>query len=119
MDYKLKYEKYKAKYLTLKNQHITQLGGSTKDHELYLFKADWCSHCKAFKKNWEELKNSNLKNKVKFITIDADADKKIINEWNIGGYPTVIFKNGDTAIEYNGDRSVKSINDFLNKNIKN
>lgn len=119
MDYKLKYEKYKAKYLALKNKlNINQLGGSSEKPELYLFKAEWCGHCKNFKSDWEKLKeNPNLKEKVNFITMDSDKNKKEIDEWKIMGFPTIILKKGDNAIEYDGSRSVNAIEQFIKKNI--
>ena len=119
MDYKLKYEKYKTKYLELRNKlNLNQNGGSNEKSELYLFKAEWCGHCRNFKDEWKKLKkNSDLKNKVNFITMDSEINKKEIVDWNINGFPTIILKKGDTAIEYNGERSVSAIEDFINKNI--
>ena len=119
MDYKLKYEKYKAKYLALKNKlNISQLGGSSEKPELYLFKAEWCGHCKNFKPEWGKLKkNSKLKEKVNFITMDSDINQKEINEWKIEGFPTIILKKGSNAIEYNGNRTVEEIENFIKENI--
>ena len=118
MNYKLKYQKYKAKYLALRNElYVNQSGGSNKP-ELYLFKAEWCGHCKNFISDWEKLKEDpKLKNKINFITMDSEIDKKIINEWDIKGFPTIILKKGTNAIEYNGNRSINNIQTFINKNI--
>ena len=119
MNYKIKYEKYKFKYLELKsNLNISQQGGSYKKPELYLFKANWCGYCTNFKPVWETLQNSNLKEKVNFYTLDDNTDKEIISEWKINGYPTIILKKGDNdEIEYNGERSLTKIEEFINKNI--
>lgn len=119
MDYKSKYEKYKIKYFELKNKLISnQNGGSLKKPELYLFKAEWCGHCQNFKPEWEKLiKNNNFKNKINFITMDSDKNKKEINEWKIEGYPTIIFKKDNKAIEYAGNRSINAIEKFINENI--
>ena len=120
MDYKLKYEKYKIKYSALKNKlNINnQNGGSSSSKPtLYLFKADWCGHCKMFKDDWEKLQGNNeLKKKVNFVTIDADKNKDKIEEWDVKGFPTLIFKKENKAIEYGDKRSVENITEFLNKN---
>jgi thiol-disulfide isomerase/thioredoxin len=116
-NYRNKYLKYKEKYLNLKN---IQSGGKNTEnkHTLYLFKADWCGHCNAFKNNWEELKkDKELSNKINFITVDSN-DKSKINQWKISGYPTIIFhKNESDAIEYNDNRDVNSIKKFINSHI--
>ena len=120
MDYKEKYEKYKTKYLRLKKKlSNNQNGGSLNDKpNLYLFKAEWCGHCNNFKSDWEKLQNNNkLKKQINFITMDSTINKKEISEWKIEGYPTIILKKGNNAIEYVGKRSVESIEDFLKKNI--
>lgn len=113
-----KYLKYKDKYLKLKkledmlnSQTVTQQGGSNKK-EIYLFKADWCGHCKAFKPVWEELE-SNFKTKYSFKVYDADKNEKEIKEWQIGGFPTVIAKEGTKAIEYVGPRDYESLKNFF------
>ena len=120
MEYKLKYEKYKTKYLELKNTIDTnQLGGKTENKpELYLFKAEWCGHCKSFKDDWGTLsQNSHLKEKVNFVTYDSEQNKNAINEWQVTGFPTLILKNGDKAIEYSGSRTVSAIEKFIKDNI--
>lgn len=119
MDYKLKYEKYKAKYTALKNKlSINQNGGSSKKPELYLFKADWCGHCKNFKTHWNSLQhNTTLKNKIKFVTVDSNEDANEIKQWKIQGYPTIILKNGSNAMEYNGERTSDKIIEFINDNV--
>lgn len=115
MDYFQKYQKYKSKYLNLLNSH-NQIGGkSSKD--LYLFKAEWCGHCKAFKDDWNKLQNdSELKNKINFITMDANQDAAHIKEWNIDGYPTIILKSGNKATEYSGPHKIDAIKEFISKN---
>ena len=114
MDYKLKYEIYKSKYLSLKNQN----GGSSNKPTLYLFKAEWCGHCKHFAPEWEKLKNnSKINNKVNFVTMDSEKDREEINKnWNIEGFPTIILKKGDKKIDYNSARTEEHIINFLNKN---
>lgn len=121
MNYHEKYLKYKAKYLKLKYQEkqlnnlIIQDGGANnkeKDTTLYLFKADWCPHCKQFKNTWSNLKK-DFGTKVNFIMFDADKDASKIKEFNIEGYPTLILKSGEKAIEYVGPRNFESVKEFI------
>jgi protein disulfide-isomerase A4 len=115
MDYKLKYEIYKSKYLSLKNQK----GGSINKPTLYLFKAEWCGHCKHFAPEWEKLKNNNeIKNKINFVTMDSEINKNEINKnWKIEGFPTIILNKGDIKINYNSSRTEENIVQFINQHI--
>ena len=114
MDYQEKYLKYKTKYLKLKNKNKKMLGGSNneKDNTLYLFKANWCHHCNSFKSTWSDLQNK-IGNKINFVTYDADEDSKILKEYKIDGFPTLILKSKGKAIEYVGPRDFNSIKEFI------
>jgi thiol-disulfide isomerase/thioredoxin len=111
MDYKDKYLKYKSKYVNLKNR-LTQSGGSDNKSTIYLFKAEWCGHCKNFKSTWDALKNKYA-NQYNFITYDADKNSKEIKQWNIEGFPTIFKQTGNKAVEYVGSRDVDSMVNFL------
>ena len=108
-----KYLIYKMKYLELNNLN-NLVGGGENKNSLYLFKADWCGHCKNFKSTWNKLKNE-LNNDIEFITYDSNKDANIIKEFNIQGYPTLILKKNNKAIEYMGNRNINDIKEFINK----
>ena len=95
-------------------------GGNGDQNEMMLFKANWCGHCKTFLPTWEKIsKDSNLN--VNFKTFDSEQDKKIIEQYNIQGFPTIMYKVDNTLIEYNGNRDANSIKEFIlsyNKNKK-
>jgi len=127
LEYKEKYLKYKAKYLKLKSKEkelnkksINMKGGSNMNdnnnnkNSIYLFKADWCGHCKQFKPTWNKLKDE-MSNKINFITYDSVKNAKEIKEYNISGFPTLIIKTGNKAIEYVGPKNEQSIKDFINQ----
>ena len=112
-DFYLKYLKYKSKYFNLKNtMSSNQSGGGDEKVEIYLFKADWCGHCKGFKPTWEKIKKE-LSGKYNFVTVDADKDKPLIEKWKIQGFPTIIKKVGDRAEEYVGPRDEASVVAFI------
>ena len=123
-DYKFKYLKYKNKYNKLKllENKLIMTGGANNSSNssdldgLYLFKADWCGHCNAFKPVWKNLK-SKLESKIKMITYDSKEHAKEIKDFNISGYPTIILMNNKNAIEYSGPRNEQALTDFINKYI--
>ena len=147
MDYNKKYNKYKTKYLSLKyliNNNscnhspskkcllcdYVQNGGNNKISDkslnspdkptLYLFKADWCGYCQAFKNDWLKLNNNEqLKKKINFITLDDHKNKDIINKWDIKGYPTLILKNNTNPnpIEYMDNKTYNNVKSFIENNI--
>jgi thioredoxin-like negative regulator of GroEL len=107
-----RYLKYKIKYLEHKNYNLT--GGGEKNKSLYLFKAEWCGHCTNFKQTWKQLKNE-FKNEINFVKYDSNKHANIMKQYNIQGYPTLILKIDDKAIEYMGNRNIDDIKEFINK----
>jgi thiol-disulfide isomerase/thioredoxin len=113
--YYKKYLKYKAKYLKLNNSNkLNMQGGGNDMNTLFLFKADWCPHCRNFLPTWDKLK-SQLSNKVNFVIYDSEKDKDAMKKFNIEGFPTIIYKVGDKAIEYVGPRDEASLKEFISQ----
>ena len=132
--YKNKYLKYKQKYLKKKIDLINKginlndinnlnginnlKGGSNNNATLYLFKADWCGHCKNFKNKWDSLNNDpELNKKIKFIEYDSELHNNEIKNFNISGFPTLMLNVGDKKIEYNGVRDISNIKSFINSHV--
>jgi thiol-disulfide isomerase/thioredoxin len=115
---KQKYLKYKIKYNVLKNKKLNLIGGSNKEENkktVYLFKAEWCGHCRDFKKTWESLQSKYKK--INFITYDYDKNKKQVEDAKIESFPTIILKTKDNkAIQYVGPRDMDSLGQFIEKN---
>jgi len=91
--------------------------------ELLFFFADWCPHCKAAKPIWNELK-AEYEHKttngysVVFTEIDcsnetAEVDK-MMNKYNIEGYPTIKLLKDGQVIEYDAKPSKATLVQFLN-----
>lgn len=122
IDFKKKYLKYKEKYLALRKladkidaNKPVMIGGANEKNEkldIFLFKAEWCGHCRAFKQTWDGLQNK-YNNKYNFHTYDNDLNEKEMVEWEIRGFPTIIAKKGDIATEYRGPRDPQSLLNFF------
>lgn len=56
------------------------------------FYVDWCSACKKFAPVFDNYRKQ-LKSEYNFVTIKADCplNRKIVNNFDIPGYPTVYF----------------------------
>lgn len=113
MDYHKKYLKYKTKYFQLKNQTNYNMVGGNNKNTVYLFKADWCPHCIAFKPTWKTLQQ-NMEDKINFVTIDSEKNKEEIKNFGVSGFPTIMLKTNDKVIEYVGDRSLDGLKEFIN-----
>ena len=87
------------------------------------FYVDWCPHCKTAKPDWEELK-SEYENKtingynIKFVDINCTEEtveiEKMINKYNIEGYPTIKLLKDGQIIEYDAKPSKDTLIQFLN-----
>ena len=82
--------------------------------------AEWCGHCKALKPEYaaaaDILKDSNPN--VIVAKIDATANEKIAQRYEVQGYPTFkFFKNG-TASDFHGGRDVQSIVNYVKTNLR-
>jgi protein disulfide-isomerase-like protein len=136
-NYNKKYLKYKEKYFALKKEYDELMlkknmkGGNNQASGIImtaekilpdntkvtviLFKADWCGHCKNFKPTWEKIADI-YKQKYNFVVYDADNQTDKFKEYKVDSFPTVLIKNGNNIMPYDGDRSFDDLSNFL-KNI--
>jgi len=112
MNYYNKYIKYKNKYNNLKKKRNLIMTGGSQQTEVYLFKADWCPHCQAFLPTWDAL-NKQYSSKYSFIKYDDKKNANIIKEWDIKGFPTIVIKKGNRAMEYMGPKDFNSVLEFI------
>ncbi len=108
------------------NSELMPLGSSSgtgNTAELMFFYADWCPHCKAAKPIWNDLK-SEYENKtingytVVFTDVDCSEEtaevEKLMNQYNIEGYPTIKLIKDGQVIEYDAKPSKETLTKFLN-----
>ncbi|ESP01942.1 hypothetical protein LOTGIDRAFT_206090 [Lottia gigantea] len=81
------------------------------------FYAPWCGHCRklepVYRQVFTELKNSG--SGVIVSKIDATRYSNVASEFDVRGFPTLKFVNGDKVYTHRGDRSKEDILDFVNK----
>lgn len=81
------------------------------------FYAEWCGHCKSMEEPWDNLKNNNV-NKVSLAKVRDDYIPKLEHAPPVQGYPTImLYKNGEVAGLYQGQRTEDGFNNYLNSNV--
>jgi len=88
---------------------------------MVMFYAPWCGHCKNLEPVWDEfMKNFNGYNGVQLLKVNGDENGNLVKAHNVNGFPTVKFcpfgLETPTAVDYNGDRSMNSLINFLQQN---
>ena len=113
----------KASYKPNSEQIPVGSAPSTNSAELLFFFADWCPHCKAAKPIWNDLKteyeNKTINGyKVLFTEVDCSTENaevdKMMNKYNVEGYPTIKLLKDGQVIEYDAKPSKETLTQFLN-----
>jgi thioredoxin len=66
------------------------------------FYAEWCAPCKKMKPYLEEI-SKEMSNEVKVVRIDADANKKLLQELKVDGLPVLmLYKEKEMVWRNNG-----------------
>jgi len=105
------------------SEHVGAGADESKNAELLFFYADWCPHCKTAKPIWNDLK-SEYQNKtingyrVVFTEVNCSEETaevdKMMNQYNIEGYPTLKLIKDGQVIEYDAKPSKDTLTQFLN-----
>lgn len=83
-----------------------------------LYYANWCGHCKVLKPTWQKLIESDkYKGKIQFEEVEADENPTVIKEAQIEGFPTIKIEKNTETKEYQGDRTIEDLEEFLDNNI--
>ena len=113
----------KAKYQPNSEQVKEGGSGTGNTAELLFFYADWCPHCKTAKPIWNDLKaeyeNKTINGyKVVFTEINCSEETaevdKMMNQYNVEGYPTIKLLKDGQVIEYDAKPSKDTLVQFLN-----
>jgi thiol-disulfide isomerase/thioredoxin len=91
--------------------------------ELLFFFADWCPHCKTAKPIWDDLKTGYENKKINgyrvvFTEVNCSEEsaevEKMMNKYNVEGYPTIKLLKDGQIIEYDAKPSKETLSQFLN-----
>lgn len=99
------------------NEKLLDVPIQEKVPSLVLFYANWCGHSQNFLDVWKRLLQENLK--CDMIGLEQEKNPEDIEVNSISGFPTVrLYPNGyipssKEYIEYNGNRSLQSLVDFV------
>ncbi|KAF0714139.1 Aste57867_4026 [Aphanomyces stellatus] len=78
------------------------------------FFAPWCGHCKSLAPAWKELSATFAPlDNVKVVDVDCDAHGDLCSAHDIQGYPTLKLYRNNQYEEYQGQRTLKALTDFL------
>ncbi|XP_018322919.1 probable protein disulfide-isomerase A4 [Agrilus planipennis] len=82
------------------------------------FYAPWCKYCRDFNPTYQATarKLEELGSSIRLAKVDATIERPLANQYNIKGYPTLVFfKNGVPSDQYGGIRTQKGIVTWLLK----
>ncbi len=87
--------------------------------ELYLFKTDWCPHCKKALPLFESLRSEYENKLVKgyrviFKVVDCEREPNVADKFKIEGYPTIKLVKDNQVIEYDAKPDKEHLVQFLN-----
>ena len=88
-----------------------------------LFHASWCGHCKDFLPTWDEIKKTeSTKKSFVFAEYESkeipDGDEGKINGNEIQGFPTLKIVINEEEYEYDGERNLSGIVDYVLSKLK-
>ncbi|KAJ2513808.1 protein disulfide-isomerase precursor [Coemansia sp. RSA 1939] len=106
---------------TLVSKQFNEIAFDKTKDVLVEFYAPWCSYCKRLAPVYEELGeklkvNKNLViSKMDAVANDVPSDNPSLQ---IQGFPTIVLVRGEdnSVVEYTGDRSLKSLIEFIEEN---
>lgn len=87
-----------------------------KPYTLYYFYMDGCGHCDRFNPEWKKLPVSEIYKPVKINMNDGASGTDKAKLYNVKGAPTLILisnTNDKEFYEYNGNRTIEDINNFV------
>jgi len=101
-------------------REIRPVDSAPRNFTLYNFFSPDCGWCKRFMPDWNKLSgNFDDIPDLALKPIDASLPQNgdLVFYYNIKAFPTIILTTPDRNIEYEGDRSVGDIDNFVRKTI--
>lgn len=81
------------------------------------FYAPWCGHCKSLAPTWDKL-GEKFTGDENVVIAKMDSTANEVEEFEIQGFPTLKFfpSGSDKVVDYNGDRTLDAMVEFVNSN---
>ncbi|XP_075225053.1 thioredoxin-related transmembrane protein 3 [Lycorma delicatula] len=80
---------------------------------LVMFYAPWCAHCKRLEPIWAHVAQALYNTNIRVGRVDCTRFTNLATEFNIAGFPTIMFLKGDTQqYTFRGDRTKEEIISF-------
>jgi thiol-disulfide isomerase/thioredoxin len=105
------------------SEHVPSGSSIGNSAELMFFYTDWCPHCKSAKPIWNDLKTEYEHKTINGYTIlfteincdnETDEVEKLMNQYNVEGYPTIKLIKDGQVIEYDAKPAKDTLIKFLN-----
>ena len=98
--------------LTLDN-FATHINTKNPDQKFFIKAyAPWCGHCRSMAAAWESLGKSDVANTVVIGQMDCTVEKELCQRFDILGFPTLLYGQGDKYGNYNGPRGYSELAEF-------
>jgi len=99
-------------------ENMKKKEGFASGSELIIVKAKWCGHCTKAAPEFEKLvKASPVKlqdgSEVTIRMLDSDDNKAEVEQLNVKGFPTLLYRSGSNRLEYPGPRTYDGVMSFL------
>ncbi|XP_060560502.1 protein disulfide-isomerase TMX3-like [Ruditapes philippinarum] len=79
------------------------------------FYAPWCGHCKKLEPIFNKVHNTLRNSDVRVAKIDATRYSSVSSKFDVRGFPTIKFFDGDKVHNFRGERTASDILEFVNK----
>ena len=92
--------------------------------KLMFFSADWCPHCKKAKPEWDKISSEYAKKEIGYYEIIpeavdcTDGENRLIQEYSIDGYPTVIMIKDGKRVNFSGRITEENLQQFVESECK-
>jgi len=83
------------------------------------FNTTWCYWSKKLAPTWEELKTAMSGKDIEIVDLkcDIESNEELCARYQIEGYPSIKLIQGNNIIDYEGDRSLEDMKNFINSNV--
>jgi len=82
---------------------------------LMQFYAPWCGHCKKLEPIWKHVAQSLEEFPIRVGRVDCTRFTAVAKEFDVRGFPTIMFLKGEDTYVYEGDRSREDLVAFAHR----